>query len=480
MIIREYDKDKHAAAVDHLAALDGERRELATAMTENYMKNKDEKWTDAQFMAHQVKIQRHTQLVAEVDMAEKVVGQYDKLKPQPKQTESERLADPMVRWGQVAFGQEERLENVFSIEERKAYTVTPSFAANALNVDPNQLGVGFVVRIPEAPLASYDLDPQMRTRSDDSSGQVISPRVTQPRIIQRLKAFGGAVRFGEMFTTPRGNDYVVPNLDDAMHEGEQRANQDAAVADQDLEDIGSSTFKAYTYTSKGITLSYEAEQDSIPTLMNVVQDIAGRRIGRIRNQRLTTGTGVSQPRGLITCAEEAFTTKNSNAITIDATDDEIVDLIYSVDAAYLEGEGDPLGFSEEGGNGMTGFMVHRDVEKLMIKPKDTQGRPLWLPSIREGLAGLIYGKPYVINFAMDPLATDGGHSIIYGNGNYYGIRQVQDVQFFRFFDSATVLGAAGKLSVKFVAIARGDGQPRGGFAGTAGVTEAFKSIKTKA
>ena len=293
MIIREYDKEKHAAAVEHLANLDGERREVATALTENYMKNKNEKWTDAQFMAHQVKIQRHTQLVGEVEMAERMVGQYDKLKPQPKQTESERLADPMVRWGEVAFSQQESspttshhgpsLDDLFTAEEQSQYLVNPSMAAASLGVGPNQLGIGFMVRFPERPLAAYDLNPQMRTRSDDATGEVVSPRVTEPRIIQRLKAFGGEVRFGELFTTPRGNDLVLPNLDDTQHTGQQRADQDTAVTDQDLENIEGQTFKAYTYTSQGISVSYEAEKDSIPTLMNVVQDIAGRRIGRIRN-----------------------------------------------------------------------------------------------------------------------------------------------------------------------------------------------------
>ena len=490
MIIREYDKEKHAAAVEHLANLDGERREVATALTENYMKNKNEKWTDAQFMAHQVKIQRHTQLVGEVEMAERMVGQYDKLKPQPKQTESERLADPMVRWGEVAFSQQESspttshhgpsLDDLFTAEEQSQYLVNPSMAAASLGVGPNQLGIGFMVRFPERPLAAYDLNPQMRTRSDDATGEVVSPRVTEPRIIQRLKAFGGAVRFGELFTTPRGNDLVLPNLDDTQHTGQQRADQDTAVTDQDLENIEGQTFKAYTYTSQGISVSYEAEKDSIPTLMNVVQDIAGRRIGRIRNQRLTKGTGANQPRGILTCATEAFTTKNSLTITVDATDDELVDLIYSVDAGYLDGEGDPLGFDPEGGAGMVGFMIARDVEKRMMKLKDSQGRPLWLPSIRDGMGGMIYGHPYTVNFDMDPLSTANGNAIVFGNGNYYGIRQVQDVQFFRFFDSATALGATGKLTVKFVALARGDGQPRGGFGGTANVTEAIQKVKTKA
>ena len=241
-----------------------------------------------------------------------------------------------------------------------------------------------------------------------------------------------------------------------------------------MADIGSQTFKAYTFPSKGISVTWEAETDTIPNLMMVVQDIAGRRIGRSMNAALTTGTGTNQPRGIVTCAKEALTSNSSN--TIEA--DDLTNLIYAVDDGYLEGEIDPLGFSAESGMGMLGFMLNRGVEKILVQMKDTQNRPLWLPSIRERLGGMIYGQPYVKNYSMQPLTTNNGHSVVYGNGNYYGIRKVRDVMFFRFFDSATVLGTAGKLSVKFVALARCDGQPRGGFS-AANTTEAFQKIKTK-
>ena len=477
MNIAMYDKEKHAAAVEHVSALDKERRDLAMSMTESWQKRGKDKWTDGQFMDHRAGADRHQMIVNELTMAEAVVDRYERLAPKPKQTETQQMQDPMYRWGLMAFGKETKVENIFNAEEMKVYMVSGGDLAPAIGVPPDQLGLGFKIRFPEQALASYGLNPQMRVESDATTGEVINPEATLPRIIQRLLAFGGAARFGEMFTTPRGNDLVLPNLDDtaANKVGQQRGDQDTAVSKQDLANIGGQTFKAYTYTSKGIQVSYEAEQDSIPTLMNVIQDIAGRRIGRIRNVRLTNGTGTEQPLGIVTCAKEAFTTAGSNTITAD----EIVDLIYSVDDGYIEGEGDPLGFDAESGAGLVGFMIARDVEKFLVKLKDTQNRPLWLPSIQSRLGGMIYGHPYVKNFSMSPLTLNNGHSIVFGNGNYYGIRQVQDVTFFRFFDSATALSSAGKLGVQFVAIARGDGQPRGGFS-AANVTDAFQSVETKA
>ena len=357
----------------------------------------------------------------------------------------------------------------------------PGPLAPAVGLAPDQLDMGFRIRIPEKPLATYILPDGRRmtptmaiTRTDNDSGSVTLPSETVPRIIQRLQAFGGAARFGEMFTTPRGNDLVLPNLDDTANTGEQRVDQDTALTALDLEDIGSQTFKAYTYSSKSISISYEADQDSIPTLINVIQDIAGRRIGRIRNLRLTKGTGTKMPLGIAVCAGTGLTTAASHVTTAG----EIVSLLYSLDEAYLEGEGDPLGFNTEAGGGMVGFMIARDIEKYLVTLADTAGRPLWLPSIQSPLGGMIYGHPYIKNYAMDALTVDSGVTIVFGNGNYYGIRQVQDIAFFRFFDSATALGA-GKLTVQFVGVARGDGQPRGGFS-AANVTEAFKKLVTKA
>ena len=99
MFILQYDKDKHAASVEHLSGINKEREDLAMVMTETWQNRKKEKWTDAQFMEHRCNADRHQYLVNEILMAESTVKQYEELSPKAKRTESETMVDPMVRWG---------------------------------------------------------------------------------------------------------------------------------------------------------------------------------------------------------------------------------------------------------------------------------------------------------------------------------------------------------------------------------------------
>ena len=472
-MITVYDKTKLAELVDDVSKLSKERVELAMSMTDNWSKREKDKWTDHQYLDHRANTERHTVLAQQIGLYEQDIAQMTALSPKEKLSESQRLVDPMVRWGEVIMAKVGNIDVHFNAEEQKQYLTNPAdIGAAAFGMEPDKLGIGFKIPFPEDAVHS---SPLMVTRSDAASGQELVPETRLPRIIQRLKAFGGATTFSDVFTTPTGADYVIPNLDDTTNLGEGLAAQNSPVGSQDLEDVGSSTFKAYTWTSKGIKVSWESEMDSIPNLMNVVQDIAGRRIGRIRNAALTNGSGTNQPLGLVNSAKEAATTAESHKIGVA----DIETLIYAVDDGYLEGEGDPLGFDPERAAGMVGFMIHRGVEQGLVALKDSQNRPLWLPSIQSRLGGVIYGYPYVKNYSMPALTLDNGYSMLFGNGNYYGTRQVRDIQFFRFFDSATVLGASGKLTVQFVALARGDGQPRGGFSST-NTTEAYQKLKTKA
>ena len=64
------------------------------------------------------------------------------------------------------------------------------------------------------------------------------------------------------------------------------------------------------------------------------------RIGRIQNTHFTTGTGSSQPTGLVTASSVGKTGTTGQTLTI--IYDDLVDIVDSVDAAYLEdGQNEP-------------------------------------------------------------------------------------------------------------------------------------------
>ena len=179
----------------------------------------------------------------------------------------------------------------------------------------------------------------------------------------------------------------------------------------------------------------------------------------------------------MTTAKEGLT----SSLSLSFTYEDIVDLEYAIDLAYLEGhEGNPEGFMDAY-QGHVGFMIHRNVEKILRKMLDGDGRPLWTPSIRDGAPNMIAGWPYFLNNHMDDIAAN-KHPILFGNFAHFAIRMVNDLQIFRFWDSNTVTA----YSYEFIGFCRDDSNTRGPLnhatrnAADGTVCEAYQKMKIKA
>src|SRR5207253_892617 len=91
----------------------------------------------------------------------------------------------------------------------------------------------------------------------------------------------------------------------------------------------------------------------------------GIRLGRMKADKFTTGTGAGEPTGIVTSATSGVTTASSTAIAAD----EIYDLKHSVDPAYRV---------------EAGFMFHDLILKAIKKLKDGFGRYLFQVSLAGG------------------------------------------------------------------------------------------------
>ena len=119
------------------------------------------------------------------------------------------------------------------------------------------------------------------------------------------------------------------------------------------------------------------------------------------------------------------------------------------------GEGGEGAFMPEGG-GMIGYMISDGCEKVLRVLTDTDARPLWLPSVREGTPDTYNGYPVVVNGHMVDPAT-GTVPMLFGNFAYYAIRTVRAFELFRFMDSRTMQ----KNTVECLAFARRDARYMG-------------------
>ena len=126
----------------------------------------------------------------------------------------------------------------------------------------------------------------------------------------------------------------------------------------------------------------------------------GERLARIYNRHATTGTGSAQPDGIVTSATVGVTGSGSLATTGGVSYDNLVDLVESIDDAYLAGE--------------QRWMMHQSVRKAVRKLKDSQNRPLWEPSVQAGQPDTLLGYPISINNHMAAVAQN-AKSLGFGN-----------------------------------------------------------------
>lgn len=200
----------------------------------------------------------------------------------------------------------------------------------------------------------------------------------------------------EQITTDTGAALQWPTNDDTANEGEI-VGENVAVNEQDLA-FGQKALGAYLYSSKMMRVPFSLLNDSAVDLERFVARKLGERLGRVQQKHYTTGIGApAQPQGLIAAASVGKTTASATAITWE----ELIDLEHSVDAAY-RGDG-------------AGWMMHDLVLAYIRKLKDSQGLPIWQPSLQVGVPSTLMGRPYKINNYMASTVATTNRTVGFGD-----------------------------------------------------------------
>lgn len=283
-----------------------------------------------------------------------------------------------------------------------------------------------------------------------AAGGYMVPPAFRDVLVEQLLAFGPMLQVAEVFETESGVNIPWPTNDDTANEG-AILTENTQITEQDVT-LGTNSLDAFLYTSKLVRVSYQLMQDR-PDFDTFLARKLGERLARIYNRHATDGTGTAQPDGLF-AQTAAVTGTGSLASTGGYTYDNLVDLMESVDDAYLSGEGN-------------GWMMHQTVRKALRKLKDTQGRPLWEPSVQAGQPDQLLGYSVRIN---NHCATVAQNSKSLGFGNIreaYAIRIVRQNELVRLNERY-----ADFLQVGFFAFGRMDG--------TVQNASAFKIFQTTA
>jgi HK97 family phage major capsid protein len=262
------------------------------------------------------------------------------------------------------------------------------------------------------------------------------------QVLDALKLFGGMRAVAEVFQTEMGNPMNFPTSDGTAETGEI-IGQNTTATSQDPT-FGSVALTTYKFSSKIVAVPFELLQDSQVDVEGFVRNRLVTRLGRITNTKFTVGAGdgSSEPNGIITAAGTGVTAANTTSQVTAIIYNSLLDLVHSVDPAYRN-----LGNCK--------FMMADSSVKAIRKIVDGQSRPIFQPGYTLSLPTTgspgnapdsILGYPIQVNQDVAAMAAN-AKSIAFGDFSFYKIRDVMDVQMFRFTDSAyTKLGQVGFLA----------------------------------
>jgi HK97 family phage major capsid protein len=278
----------------------------------------------------------------------------------------------------------------------------------------------------------------MSTTTAGEGGYAVPTEVASS-LINAMKDFGGMRQAATIISTDSGAPINFPSSDGTSETGELLA-ENTAAADLDPS-FGVVSLATYKYSSKVVAVPIELLQDSAVDVEAFVRQRLAERLGRITNTHYTTGTGSSQPKGVVTGATSGKT--GTTGQTASVIYEDLVDLVHAVDPAYRRSL-------------KCRFMMNDASIKIIRKLKDSAGRPIWSPSYDAGLTAgqpeLLLGYPIISNADVATMAAN-AKSILFGDMSKYIIRDVMNVTLFRFEDSAY----AKKGQVGFLAFLRTTG-----------------------
>ena len=267
----------------------------------------------------------------------------------------------------------------------------------------------------------------------DSLGGFLVPQEFSNELDVATLFTGEVERLAKKLNTASGGLLDYPTVDDTgtdailTSEGSSVTTADMTFANKQL--------SAYNYSSL-VKVSAQLLQDSAFDLNSFLVEAMGERIARATNSAFTTGDASSKPQGIVTGSSLGNTTAAAAAIAAN----DVLDLIYSVDASYRN-------------KPSFGLMAHDNVIAAVraLGISSSNDYPIWQPGMAVGQPDRIFGVPVYVNNDMDDTIAATKKTMIAADFSKYVVRNAGGVQMLRLNERF-----ADELEVGFVAYKRSD------------------------
>ena len=274
------------------------------------------------------------------------------------------------------------------------------------------------------------LDIERRDVTKSATGAPV-PTSFYDQVILLMRETGPMLETSFILNTAGGENLQIPRTS-AYSTGSVTAEA-AGFAESDPSFQSFLTLGAWKH-STFFQVSTEMLEDSGVDLLGYIAVNVGQALGYAVNSKLTTGTGTVESSGIVTSAGSGVTSGTTATFTYD----NVIDLVYSTDAAVRRSAG-------------FGIMGSTSAVARMRKLQDGGGAYVWQPSLILGQPDRVLGYPVWENPHMDALAS-AKKVLIAGDLRSYIVRQVGGIRLDRSDEFAF-----GNGLVTFRATWRGDG-----------------------
>jgi len=267
----------------------------------------------------------------------------------------------------------------------------------------------------------------------DSLGGFLVPQDFSNELDMATLFTGEVERLAKKLNTAGGALLDYPTINDTATDA-NLISEAAAVTVQDMT-FANAQLSAYNYASQ-VRVSMQLLQDNAFDLNAFLAEAMGERIARATNAAFTTGTGSSQPQGIITGATLGNTAASATAISAD----DILDLIHSIDPSYRNKPSFGL---------MANDSVIAAIRALGLG--SANDFPIFIPSMEAGQPDKLFGFNLYYNNDMESAITTGKKTLLAADFSKFVVRSAGGVQMVRLNERYM-----DELEVGFVSYARKD------------------------
>ena len=267
----------------------------------------------------------------------------------------------------------------------------------------------------------------------DSLGGFLVPQDFSNELDMATLFTGEVERLAKKLNTAGGALLDYPTINDTATDA-NLISEAASVTIQDMT-FANAQLSAYNYASQ-VRVSMQLLQDNAFDLNAFLAEAMGERIARATNAAFTTGTGSSQPQGIITGATLGNTASSATAISAD----DILDLIHSIDPSYRNKPSFGL---------MANDSVIAAIRSLGLG--SANDFPIFIPSMTAGQPDKLFGFNLYYNNDMESAITTGKKTLLAADFSKFVVRSAGGVQMVRLNERYM-----DELEVGFVSYARKD------------------------